>query len=75
MKMLLYKSYPDQFDLLNFEDDESFLEPLLFAWFNADQNNTTLEQLIYSKIIKSKQNGQYPVHADDKGFILCSKSG
>ena len=39
IKLLLYKENPGVFEKLNFDDDEIFLEPLLFAYFNSKSYN------------------------------------
>lgn len=38
IKLILYKRYPSIFDELDFEDDEIYLEPILFAGLNSKLN-------------------------------------
>lgn len=39
IKLLIYKEAPQLLEKLNFEDDNVFLEPLLFAYFNGKKTN------------------------------------
>lgn len=48
IKILLYKNNNKIFDILNFENEEIYKEPLLFAYFNNKlNNNQTLESFVY----------------------------
>ena len=50
VKILLYKETPTLLEKLNFEDDKTFSEPLLFTYFNTKNHNPfskeTLEELM-----------------------------
>ena len=45
IKLLIYKKAPHLLDKLNLEDDNTFLEPLLFAYFNREENLIPKEAL------------------------------
>lgn len=44
VKILIYRENPILFDLLDYENDRIFNEPLLFAYFYANRKGSTLEQ-------------------------------
>ena len=39
IKLLIYKESPELLEKIDFDDDTIFIEPLLFAYFNAKKNN------------------------------------
>ena len=46
IKLLIYKEYSSLLEKIDFDDDEIFLEPLLFSYFNnIKDNNFTKEML------------------------------
>jgi len=66
IKLILYKKYPTIFDEIDFENDEIYLEPLLFAGLNSkleiDVNNLLLgyknKTIVISEIeLKTDENG------------------
>lgn len=46
IKLLLYKEQVSLFEKLDFEDDDTFLEPLLFSYFNSNKENTSLKGVL-----------------------------
>ena len=50
IKGLLFQENENIFDLINFENDEIYLEPLLFAYFNNPDANFTLMQVLYGYV-------------------------
>jgi len=46
VKLLIYKENPSLLEKVDFEDDNIFLEPLLFAYFNSKKNNTFSESML-----------------------------
>ena len=46
LKMLLYQRHEDIFERLDFDDDEIFLEPLLYSYI-MQQDDTWLDSIIY----------------------------
>ena len=59
IKLLLYKENTSVFEKLNFDDDEVFLEPLLFAYFNSKSYNSypkeALEEMLQGYFIKKEE--------------------
>lgn len=47
IKLLLYKENPSLFELLDFNDDTPFLEPLLFAYFNQKNTLSNPEEVLH----------------------------
>ena len=47
IKLLLYKRDNSIFDVLDFENDKIFLDPLFFAFFNEKTETNHLESIIY----------------------------
>ena len=46
LQILLYKENPSLLEKINFEDDNIFLEPLLFAYFNSKKDNLFSEIML-----------------------------
>ena len=46
IKLLLYKENPTLLEKIDFEDDNIFLDPLLFAYFNSKKNNLFSKQML-----------------------------
>ncbi|WP_026704667.1 hypothetical protein [Flavobacterium soli] len=46
IKLLIYKENPSLLEKVNFEDDNIFLEPLLFAYFNGKNNNQSAPEML-----------------------------
>lgn len=66
IKLLIYKEKPSLLENINFEDDNVFLEPLLFAYFNSNNRNSqdseTLVEIMqgyYEKSEEIKLNHSY----------------
>ena len=51
VRLLIYKADPDLFGLLDYEDDDSFLDPLLFACFTDPAPALKLPQLLAARIL------------------------
>jgi hypothetical protein len=69
IRLLVYKTDPALFDLLDFSDDRTFLEPLLFAFFAADKPLTSLEQILYGYIDGSRKPDALRVSSDSNGIV------
>lgn len=58
IKILLYKEYPELFDKLDFENNNIFLEPLLFSYYNSKKINrfskALLEEILQSYLLHKK---------------------
>ena len=46
LQILLYKENPSLLEKINFEDDNIFLEPLLFAYFNSKKDNFFTKEML-----------------------------
>ena len=79
-KALLFKrGFSNIFELLDFDNDEAFLDPLLFTYLNRniEQNNTsiTIEQIIYGYIEKQKRPKKIEAYTDKNGILYLPKIG
>jgi HEXXH motif-containing protein len=77
MKALLYQQAPELFKCLDFERDDIFLEPLLFAYFNhADRDQcATLPQLLFGYLDKASRPACIPVVSADNGVVYLPQIG
>src|SRR5688500_16292767 len=76
VRTLVYKSDASLFERLDFEDDRTFLEPALFAYFTApDPPLATLEQLLFSYLPEQAQARRFRVYADAHGAIHLPRVG
>ena len=46
IKLLLYKENPSLLEKVNFEDDNVFLEPILFSYFNSKKDNLFTKEML-----------------------------
>ena len=46
IKLLIYKENPSLLEKIDFEDDNVFLEPLLFAYFNSKKDNLFTKEML-----------------------------
>lgn len=75
VRALVYKTDPSLFERLDFEDDHTFLEPGLFAYFTAPNPRATLEQLVFSYLPTARKPRRLRVYADAKGRIHVPRLG
>lgn len=76
MKIMLYKENPTLFELLDFDNDQIFNEPLLFAYFYYKGNKkVTLEQILYGHIEQSKRPDSFNAYVDGNGLIYVPEIG
>jgi len=78
IKTLIYTENQNLFNLIDFEDDFIYLEPMLFAYFNSDENSRQklpIEQLLYSYMKYDAQNKGVKVKSDTKGNIYIPNIG
>jgi hypothetical protein len=75
MKTLVYHADSDLFKLLDFHDDATFLEPLLFAYFNTPQPQVRLDQILYGYINDDLKPPSINVFADEAGIIYLPNVG
>lgn len=73
IKILLYKQNPNIFEILDFEDELVYKEPLLIAYFNNKSiNRQTLDSVIYGY---SNKNITYNLVSDEFGRIYLPNIG
>jgi hypothetical protein len=75
IKTLIYKENAALFDLLDFENDAIYQEPLLFAYFNSKETAIPLTQILYGYIITKKKPVITPVYSDENGRIYLPNYG
>jgi hypothetical protein len=75
IKTLLFKANENVFDLLDFGDDEIYLEPMLFAYFNSKSSLETLDQIIFGYINYEKRPIQIKVYSNEDGIVYLPKIG
>jgi hypothetical protein len=77
MKALLYDQAPELFALLDFDRDEIFLEPLLFAYFNHPNREqcATLPQLLLGYLDGAARPVSIPVISARNGVIYLPQIG
>lgn len=75
IKLLLYKNRKDLFDLLEFDADAPFMEPLLYTWFNAREKKIPLDQIVYGYIVPEKRPGSITVYPDRTGIVYLPNIG
>jgi hypothetical protein len=77
MKALLYSQGPELFAVLDFERDDIFLEPLLFAYFNHANRDqcATLPQLLFGYLDSAARPARVPVVSAGNGVIYVPQIG
>lgn len=75
LKMLVYKTDPVLFNRLDFSDDSSFLEPLLFAFFTTENSSVPLEQILYGYIEDSHKPDTLRVFSNQNGTVYLANIG
>ena len=69
IKILIYKENRTLFELLEFKNENLFKEPLLFAYFNAKEKSSTLEQILFGYIVEESRPSHIFVYSDESGRI------
>jgi hypothetical protein len=77
MKALLYSRAPELFKCLDFERDDIFLEPLLFAYFNHENGDqcATLPQLLFGYLDHASRPARIPVMSAGNGVVYLPQIG
>ena len=75
LRILVFKTDPALFDRLDFEDDESLLDPLLFAYFTDPAPAQPLAQLLYARIPPERRPASIEVHSDTSGSVFLPGLG
>jgi hypothetical protein len=74
IKILLYKENPNIFDIIDFENDNIYLEPLLFSYF-ANKTYTNLNTIIYGYTDPKLRPDSLEVKSDEFGRIYLPNLG
>ncbi len=76
IKLLLFKENPDIFELIDFENEQIYQEPLLFAFFNfPGKSNLTLENLLYGYMNPDLRPDEMSVISDEYARIYLANIG
>jgi hypothetical protein len=75
IKLLIYKTRNDLFNLLAFDEEAPFMEPLLYTWFNAREKKISLDQILYGYIAPDKRPACITVYPDTSGIIYLPVIG
>ncbi len=78
IKTLIYSENQSLFNVIDFEDDFIYLEPMLFAYFNSDESSKQklpIEQLLYSYMKHDAQSKGVKVKSDIKGNVYVPNMG
>ena len=74
IKILLYKNDKKIFDIINFEDDTIYKEPILYAYFsNKNQKMTEMNQIVFSFHMDSEKDLE--LKTDEFGKIYLQNFG
>lgn len=77
IKILVYKENEDIISLLDINDDDIFLEPLLFAYFNnvAAPNRPSLQQILFGYMSEELRPNTFAVIFDPHGIAYLPNMG
>jgi hypothetical protein len=75
IRLLVYKADPGLFELLDYEDDNCFLDPLLFAFFTNPAPTVMLPQLLAGRIPPQHRPAEVAARADARGQICLPGVG
>jgi HEXXH motif-containing protein len=78
IRLFLYNTSPELLELLDYDDDNTFLEPALFYYFLADaapKNSAPLPQTLYGYLPAAHRLAVLPVKADATGLIYLPGTG
>ena len=74
IKLILYKKYPTIFDELDFENDEIYLEPFLFAGLNS-KLNVNVKNLLWGFTDHKHNSSEIEMITDQNGVIYLPNIG
>jgi hypothetical protein len=75
MRSLVQNAEPALFERLETATDEVFLEPLLFAYFTAEEPRVPLEQLLFGSLPEVARPDRLRVVADRHGVVELPRIG
>lgn len=75
MKSLIYQYDEALIDIIGFDNDFVYSEPLLYGYFAMDNSKITLDQILFGYLPKDKRKSQIKVYADQFGVIYLPQIG
>jgi hypothetical protein len=75
MRILLYKLALELFELVDFYDNDTFLEPLLFAYFVDPKPVVKLEQILFGYMAERLKPAEISVYTDRRGIVNLPRIG
>ena len=75
IKLLIFKYDKEITNWLDFDNDDIFKDPLLFAYFNSSLKEMTLEQLIWGKGNIDSRPNKIKAYTNQDGVIYLSNIG
>ncbi|GAA3630059.1 hypothetical protein [Flavivirga jejuensis] len=69
IKFLIYKTAPDLFSYLDFNNDDTFLNPYLFTYFVCEEKSLTLEQILIKNLVAFSNENEIEVYVNKEGVI------
>jgi len=75
IKLLLYKHDPNIFDKIDYEDDDIYQEPLLYAYFNSKVKKIDLDTIIYGYTKEKLRPEKLKVKSDTYGKFYLPNIG
>jgi HEXXH motif-containing protein len=75
IRQLIYRAEPALFDLMDFEDDEQFLHPLLFAYFTDPTPVLPLSQVVYGLLPAERRPASIYLQTDARGRAALARVG
>lgn len=75
LRLLVLKTAPALFDQLDFDDDEIFLDPLLFAYFTDPAPEQSLTHLLCSRILPECRPAVFRLRCDADGRVYLPGIG
>ncbi len=74
-RTIVYRQSPNVFDRLDFNDDDIFLEPLLFLYPHLPAEFQNLEQLLFGYIPNNSKPDSLTIKTDKKGMVYIPRIG
>jgi hypothetical protein len=75
IKMMIFHKEPELFDLLDFDDDTIFQEPLLYSYYNVPRPSMKLAHILYGYIEPSLRPEMQEVATDADGVVYLPNIG
>jgi hypothetical protein len=75
MRALVHRAAPDLIERLDFDDDDTFLEPLLFAYFSNPTPPMALDQILFGYLPPTSWPFEITVRTDAQGAVELPRMG